>query len=127
MAKPSAFRILSVLSNIERKKLLNFLQTRFFSNRKELAPLQQAWQRMQGKPLDEEKLFRAALPKKKFNKRDWYLLLSRLQDATETFLGLQLYRDDQMPPGMVAPYQVKLESGGLIYAPADEDELITRA
>lgn len=96
MAKPSAFRILSVLSNIERKKLLNFLQTRFFSNRKELAPLQQAWQRMQGKPLDEDKLFRAALPKKKFNKRDWYLLLSRLQDATETFLGLQLYRDDQM-------------------------------
>ena len=38
-----------------------------------------------------------------------------------------MYRDDQMPPGMVAPYQVKLDSGNLIYAPADEDELITRA
>lgn len=96
MAKPSAFRILSVLSNLERKKLLNYLQTRFFSNRKELAPLQQAWQRMQGKPLNEEKLFRAALPKKSFNKRDWYLLLSRLQDATEAFLGLQHYRADNM-------------------------------
>ena len=96
MAKPSAFRILSVLSNIERKKLLNYLQTKFFSNRKELAPLQQAWQRMQGKPMDEEKLFRAALPKKQFNKRDWYLLLSRLQDATEGFLGIEHYREDQM-------------------------------
>lgn len=96
MAKPSAFRILSVLSNIERKKLLNYLQTKFFSNRKELAPLQQAWQRMQGKPMDEEKLFAAALPKKSFNKRDWYLLLSRLQDATEAFLGIQHYRADGM-------------------------------
>ena len=96
MAKPSAFRILTVLSNIERKKLLNYLQTKFFSNRKELAPLQQAWQRMQGKPMDEEKLFKAALPKKQFNKRDWYLLLSRLQDATEGFLGIQRYREDRL-------------------------------
>ena len=96
MAKPSAFRILTVLSNVERKKLLNYLQTKFFSNRKELAPLQQAWQRMQGKPMNEEKLFQAALPKKPFKKRDWYLLLSRLQDATEDFLGIQRYREDQM-------------------------------
>ncbi len=96
MAKPSAFRILSVLSNIERKKLLNYLQTKFFSNRKELAPLQQAWQRMQGKPMNEEKLFATALPKKSFNKRDWYLLLSRMQDATEAFLGIQHYRADGM-------------------------------
>ncbi|MEL7249940.1 MAG: hypothetical protein AAFO03_16040 [Bacteroidota bacterium] len=96
MAKPSAFRILSVLSNIERKKLFHYLQTKFFSNRKELAPLQQAWQRMQGKPMDEEKLFKAALPKKQFNKRDWYLLLSRMQDATEDFLGVQRYREDPM-------------------------------
>ena len=35
-----------------------------------------------------------------------------------------LYRDEYMPPGMVAPYQVKLDTGDLIYAPADEDELI---
>ncbi|MEO0875683.1 MAG: hypothetical protein AAFY48_13880, partial [Bacteroidota bacterium] len=96
MAKPSAFRILSVLTNLERKKLLTFLQTKFFSNRKELAPLQRAWQRMQGKPMDERKLFAAAHPTKQFNKRDWYLLLSRLQDATEAFLGIQYYRTDKM-------------------------------
>ncbi|MEL7421852.1 MAG: hypothetical protein AAFN81_02620 [Bacteroidota bacterium] len=96
MAKPSAFRILSVLTNLERKKLLTFLQTKFFSNRKELAPLQRAWQRMQGKPMDEQKLFAAAHPTKQFNKRDWYLLLSRLQDATEAFLGIQYYRTDKM-------------------------------
>jgi G3E family GTPase len=37
-----------------------------------------------------------------------------------------LYRDDGMPPGMVAPYQVKLQSGGLIYAPADDDQCIRK-
>lgn len=35
-----------------------------------------------------------------------------------------LYRDEGMPPGMVAPYQVKLDSGGLIFAPVDVDEVI---
>ena len=38
-----------------------------------------------------------------------------------------MYRDEYMPPGMVAPYQVKLDSGGLIYAPQDTDELIRKA
>ena len=38
-----------------------------------------------------------------------------------------LYRDEYMPPGMVAPYQVKLDDGSLIYAPADEDEIIRKA
>merc|ERR1712192_182146 len=38
----------------------------------------------------------------------------------------QLYREDFMPPGMVAPYQVKLDNGDLIYAPGDEDELIRK-
>jgi len=38
-----------------------------------------------------------------------------------------LYRDEHMPPGMVAPYQVQLDGGDLIYAPADEDELIRKA
>jgi len=38
-----------------------------------------------------------------------------------------MYRDDGMPPGMVAPYQVKLDSGDLIYAPEDSDELIRKA
>jgi hypothetical protein len=38
-----------------------------------------------------------------------------------------MYRDEYMPPGMVAPYQVKLDNGGLIYAPQDSDELIRKA
>merc|ERR1712086_715451 len=39
-----------------------------------------------------------------------------------------MYRDEHMPPGMVAPYQVKLEpNGNLIYAPQDLDELIQKA
>ena len=36
-----------------------------------------------------------------------------------------LYRDDSMPPGLVAPYRVHLEeSGSLIFAPEDSDEVI---
>merc|ERR1712167_116663 len=38
-----------------------------------------------------------------------------------------MYRDDGMPPGMCAPYQVKLSEGDLIYAPADEEDLIRKA
>jgi len=38
-----------------------------------------------------------------------------------------LYRDEYMPPGMVAPYQIKLANGNLIYAPADDDRCIRRA
>jgi len=38
-----------------------------------------------------------------------------------------MYRDEYMTPGMVAPYQVKLANGELIYAPADVDEVIRKA
>ena len=38
-----------------------------------------------------------------------------------------MYREEGMPPGMVAPYQVQLDNGGLIYAPADEDAIIRAA
>jgi len=38
-----------------------------------------------------------------------------------------MYRDEYMPSGMVAPYQVELDSGSLIYAPGDTDQLIRRA
>eukprot|EP00941_MAST-03F_sp_MAST-3F-sp1_P004456 g4456.t1 len=34
------------------------------------------------------------------------------------------YREDFMPPAFVAPYQVKLDNGDLIYAPMDNDNLI---
>merc|ERR1711908_124040 len=38
-----------------------------------------------------------------------------------------MYRGTYMPPGMVAPYQVRLENNDLIYAPEDTDALIKRA
>lgn len=38
-----------------------------------------------------------------------------------------MYNDEFMPPGMVAPYQVKLDDGSLIYAPFDTDEVIRKA
>jgi hypothetical protein len=37
-----------------------------------------------------------------------------------------MYRDEYMEPGLVAPYQVKLADGDLIYAPIDCDEVIRR-
>jgi len=37
------------------------------------------------------------------------------------------YRDAGMPNGMIAPYQVKLDNGSLIYAPADDDQCIRAA
>ena len=41
-----------------------------------------------------------------------------------TIVGL-MYRDANMAPGVVAPYQVQLEAdGGLIFAPADDNEVI---
>lgn len=39
----------------------------------------------------------------------------------------RMYRDDGMPPGMVAPYQVKLNDGSLIYAPMDTKDVIRAA
>jgi len=38
-----------------------------------------------------------------------------------------MYRDEYMPPGMVAPYQVQIDGGNLIYAPADTDDLVRKA
>mmetsp|Transcript_12482 Transcript_12482/g.31689 ORF Transcript_12482/g.31689 Transcript_12482/m.31689 type:complete len:430 (-) Transcript_12482:289-1578(-) len=36
----------------------------------------------------------------------------------------QLYRNDYMPPGLTAPYQIKLDKGELIWAPEDDDRFI---
>jgi len=38
-----------------------------------------------------------------------------------------MYHGDSMPPGQVAPYQVKLDTGDLIYAPIDDDAIIRAA
>ena len=36
----------------------------------------------------------------------------------------RMYRDDFMPPGMVAPYQIELHNGTMIWAPEDDDDFI---
>ena len=36
----------------------------------------------------------------------------------------RMYRDDYMPAGVVAPYQVKLNDGTMIWAPEDDDDFI---
>ena len=38
-----------------------------------------------------------------------------------------LYREEGMHPSFLAPYQVKLDDGGLIYCPADQDTCVRRA
>ena len=35
-----------------------------------------------------------------------------------------MYRDDDMSPGFFAPYQVRLDNGDLVLAPADSDDAI---
>ena len=37
-----------------------------------------------------------------------------------------MYRDDGMPPGLIAPYQVRLSDGECIYAPMDEDGIVRK-
>jgi len=59
-----------------------------------------------------------------------------VDDAVECNLGGRwskgkivdlMYREQGMPPGLVAPYQVRLEdSGSLIYAPSDSDTVIRK-
>ena len=38
-----------------------------------------------------------------------------------------LYREEGMHPSFLAPYQVKLDDGGLICCPADQDTCVRRA
>ena len=93
-----------------------------------------------GKNLNKEELtkaFHACSASKEAQEKRLKMLRFALGDKVQCKTGpnqwsdgevVQLmYRDEQMPPGMVAPYQVKLDSGSLIYAPADEEELIRKA
>ena len=38
----------------------------------------------------------------------------------------QMYRDEYMAPGFLAPYQVKLDCGSYIFAPEDTDRVIRK-
>ena len=37
------------------------------------------------------------------------------------------YREEEWPEGQVAPYQIMLERGALIYAPMDDDKVVRKA
>ena len=93
-----------------------------------------------GKNLNKEELtkaFHACSASKEAQEKRLKMLRFALGDKVQCKTGPNqwsdgevvelMYRDEQMPPGMVAPYQVKLASGSLIYAPADEEELIRKA
>lgn len=93
-----------------------------------------------GKNLDKASLesgFAACLETEESNERKRKALRFAVGDAVECKTGsdlwskgnvvAQLYREDFMPPGVVAPYQIKLDSGSLIYAPVDHDSVIRKA
>lgn len=88
-----------------------------------------------GKNLDKAALeagFNECLATEENKKKREEALRFKIGDAVECNTGewssgkvvALFYRDSSMPPGMTAPYQVELDNGQLIYAPADTDELI---
>ena len=88
-----------------------------------------------GKNLDKAALeagFNECLATEENKRKREEALRFKIGDAVECNTGewsagkvvALFYRDSSMPPGMTAPYQVELDNGQLIYAPADTDELI---
>ena len=94
-----------------------------------------------GRNLDKNELeaaFRACLAteEKKQQKKD--SLRFKVGDVVECNTGGkkkwsagkvvgQMYREAGMPPGMIAPYQVLLDNGSMIFAPMDDDKVIRKA
>lgn len=100
--KPSALRLLQMLTQTELKSLRSYLQNRLLNNRKELPALFDAYGEAGTKAIDEAALFARAFPNKVFRKRDWHLYMSRLQDATEAFLAWRQFKSDEMQQHLFA-------------------------
>lgn len=91
-----------------------------------------------GKNLDKEELtasFQGCLATQELSEKKRKMLRFAVGDEVECRsakgwckgkIVALMYREDFMSPGMVAPYQIKLDEGDLIYAPEDIDELIRR-
>jgi hypothetical protein len=90
-----------------------------------------------GKDLDKEEIrkgFTACLTSPEANEEKKKNLRFKMGDKVQCNTGpagwlkgeivALMYRDEFMRPGVVAPYQVKLDDGRLIYAPHDVDQLI---
>jgi len=92
-----------------------------------------------GKNLDPEGLkmdFQACLATEENLKKKMKKLRYAIGDSVKCNIAKEwkkgkvvklMYRDESMPPGMVAPYQVQLDGGDLIYVPADDDDCVKRA
>lgn len=93
-----------------------------------------------GKNLDHDALkasFNACIASPEMAEKKRKMLRFAIGDRVECRTGKDwdvgkvvalFYRDEYMPPGMVAPYQVQLERNGtLIYAPEDKEALIRQA
>ena len=92
-----------------------------------------------GRKLDKEELeasFKACLWSAEAQQKKLDALRFKVGDRVEcnaargwskgTIVAL-LYRNPGMPAGFVAPYQIKLDNGDLIYAPMDDDRVIKAA
>jgi G3E family GTPase len=91
-----------------------------------------------GKNLDKEALtagFSACLATPALTEQKRAALRFAIGDQVECNTGgrwrkgevvCQMYLEEGMPPGLVAPYQVQLRDGELIYATVDEDEVVRR-
>ena len=89
-----------------------------------------------GKNLDHDALkrgFEKCVHTPEFEKRKLASLRFDLGDPVECntsngwvsgVVAGRMYRDDFMPPGMVAPYQIELHNGTMIWAPEDDDDFI---
>lgn len=83
-----------------------------------------------------EAAFRACLATPEKKKAKLEALRFKVGDAVSCNTGkkewiagkivAQMYREEGMPSGVVAPYQVLLDNGDLIFAPMDDDRVIRR-
>jgi G3E family GTPase len=92
-----------------------------------------------GRNLDKgelEKGFKACIVTPEFEERRRKALRFKVGARVECNTGsswakgevvCQLYREDCMQPGVVAPYQIQLDNGDLIFAPVDRDDVIRKA
>jgi G3E family GTPase len=92
-----------------------------------------------GKDLDKDALedgFMACIVTPEFEEKKKKSLRFGIGQKVECYTGSTwekgevvalLYRDDTMDDGVVAPYQIRLDDDGMIYAPADVEQVIRKA
>ncbi|MEL7422379.1 MAG: hypothetical protein AAFN81_05280, partial [Bacteroidota bacterium] len=86
MSYPIAFQLLRQLTAREVKQFGSLLETPAFNRRAELALLLKWWQAHTHEMPDRRQVFQAVYTNKSYSDRDWYLMLSRLQQLLEQFL-----------------------------------------